>query len=105
MEFGFKIDDNIFEVIKKFGSILGINENILNFRFTEGTNYKLTNNGKIATRNEKRGFDCAIIGNRKIPKNKIIKWKLKINSGFKKEYLIGIGPKSINNENNFYVKC
>ena len=97
--------DDLIESINNYGSILEKNDHIFNFIFKEGTNYGVTNNGKIATRNEKRGFDCTIIGNREIPKNKISKWKLKINSNFNSAYIIGIGPENINKEKNFYTKC
>ena len=60
---------------------------------------------KIAIKNNERGFDCTIIGNKEIPKNKISKWKLKINSDFNKAFIIGIGPENINIEIDFFQKC
>ena len=66
---------------------------------------QFTNDGKIATRNNERGFDCTIIGNKEIPKNKISKWKLKINSDFNNAFIIGVGPENINKEKDFFQKC
>ena len=49
------------------------------------------------------------MGNKEIPKNKISKWKIKINNFEIKDntcnILIGIGPDNPNNEENFYMKC
>ena len=104
LDFESKIDDLI-ESIKNYGNIFENKGNIFNFIFKEGTNYVVTNDGKIATRNEERGFDCTIIGNREIPKNKISKWKLKINSDFNNAFIIGIGPENINKEKDFFQKC
>ena len=56
LDYEFKIDDNIFKSIKNYGSILENKEYIFSFRFKEGTNYTVTNDGKIATRNEKKGL-------------------------------------------------
>ena len=50
-------------------------------------------------------FNCTIIGDIEIPKNKICKWKIKINSDIKNALLIGIGPDNPNNEIDFYQKC
>ena len=54
-------------------------------------------------------WNCSIIGDREIPKNKIIKWKIRLNN-FEIEdnfwnILIGIGSNNLNNENNFHLKC
>ena len=98
----FKLEDNglniLLESIKKFGYIYENENNFFRFRFKEGKNYLLSNNGKIATRNNGYGFNCCIIGNKEIPKNKISKWKLKINSDITNAYLIGVGPDNPNNE-------
>jgi len=56
LDYEFKIDDNIFKSIKNYGSILENKEYIFSFRFKEGTNYTVTNDRKIATRNEKKGL-------------------------------------------------
>ena len=54
-------------------------------------------------------WNCTIIGDIEIPKNKISKWKIRINNFEIKSnswnILIGIGPYNPNNENNFYNKC
>ena len=60
MEFEYEID-GLMESIKKFGNILESNKHIFNFIFKEGTYYAVTNEGKIATRNEEKGFDCILM--------------------------------------------
>ena len=97
MNFEFKVDDNLFDTIKNYGNILDYNKHIFSFKFKEGINYTITNDGKIATRNEDKGFDCTIIGDKEIPKNEITKWKLRINSDLNNAYIIGIGPENIRN--------
>ena len=76
LDFESEIEDLI-ESIKNYGNILENNGNIFNFIFKEGTNYVVTNDGKNATRNNERGFDCIIIGNKEISKNKISKMETK----------------------------
>ena len=103
--------DDFLETIKMFGKI---NEddlsNRLDFRFKPGKNYIISNNGLIATKigggNE---WNCSIIGDKEIPKNKISKWKIRINN-FELKYntwniLIGIGPDNPNNKINFHRNC
>ena len=79
--------------------------NIFNFIFKEGKNYDVTKNGKIATRNNGKGFNCTIVGNKEIPKNKITKWNIKINSNITNSFIIGVGPDNPNNKEHFYEKC
>ena len=73
-------------------------------------NYIVSEGGLVATKNSGGGdWNCTIIGNKEIPKNKISKWKIKLNN-FKIEsnscnILIGIGPENINNDINFYDRC
>ena len=58
-------------------------------------------------------WNGSIIGNNELPRNKISKWKIKINNIAKYGYnsdnswnlLIGIGPDNINEERNFQRKC
>ena len=91
------------EKIKKFGDI---NQN--SFKFRAGTNYIVTNNGKVATKNKGgNDYNCTIFGDKEIPKNKISKWKIKLNSETKQSWdiLIGIGPDNPKDEINFYKKC
>ena len=47
-----------------------------------------------------------MIGDTPIPKNKISKWKIKLNSETKQSWdiIIGIGPNNPNNEKAFYKK-
>ena len=108
-------EDEINEFIKKikiFGEIelKKNNDNIFVFQFKEGKNYILSNNGLIATKNNGgNDWNCTILGNKEIPKNKISQWKIKINN-FSLKYnswnvLIGIGPDNPNNEEYFHKKC
>ena len=71
-------DDQIsqfIENIKSFGEIT----NQFKFRFKEGENYNVTNNGLIATKIGENKWDCIVLGDKEIPKNRISKWKIKIN--------------------------
>ncbi len=99
----------LLESIKNFGGITENDDDIQDFKFifNQGNHYLVTNNGKIATRNDgNNNFKCVIIGNKEIPKNKISKWKFKINSEITHSYIIGIGQNNYNNENEeFYKKC
>ena len=89
--------------IKKFGEI--IYEQTFKFKFKPGNNYDITNNGLIATKN--RGgdnFNCLVIGDKEIPKDRISRWKIRINKNKNKsknldDYYIGIGPKSFKGYN------
>lgn len=78
---------------------------IFNFIFKEGKNYDVTKNGKIATRNNGQGFNCTIVGNKEIPKNKITKWNIKINSNILNAFIVGVGPDNPNNEEEFFKEC
>ena len=100
------------ENIKNFGEIFEKerDEEELIFRFKPGTNYNLTNNGKVATKiSGGSSWNCTIIGDKKIPENRISKWKIRINN-FEIKFntwniLIGIGPDNPNNKNDFYYNC
>ena len=91
------------------------NNEYLKFNFKPGKNYTLSNNGLVATKTKGGSFwNCSVIGNIEIPKNKISKWKIRIkniennnNKLFQNLWnlLIGIGPDNINNEENFQRKC
>ena len=93
------------ESIKKFGNV---NEyELFRFKFASGTNYFITNNGLIATKNNGgASWNCVIKGDKEIPKNKISKWKIKINkdmSGNYSDIYVGIGPNKI--KGNLYDQC
>ena len=107
-----------FNIIKKFGEIKEQNElnaNIntlktLKFKFKPGQNYSVSNYGLMATK-DKGGdnWNCTIIGDKEIPKNKVSEWKIKI-TNFKIKnnsinIFIGIGPDNPNNETSFYHNC
>jgi len=81
------------EQIKTFGEV--INDDKFKFKFRPGSNYKVTNNGLIATKNSGgSAWNCIIYGDKEIPKNKISKWKIRINSdisGKLRDLYIGIG--------------
>ena len=110
MKFNIKDNEikNILDKIKSFGTI---SDNLLyKFKFKEGLNYTISNNGLIATKTSGGDlWNCTVIGDKEIPKNKISKWKIKINNFKIKNnswnILIGVGPKNVNNEDNFYNSC
>ena len=98
------------EKFKVFGQINENIENILKFKFRTGKNYRVDNNGLIATKIEGGDdWNCTIIGDKEIPKNEISIWKIKINNFEIKEntwnILIGIGPNNIKNEMDFCNQC
>ena len=98
--------NNFLVNIKKF---CNISCNIL-FKWKSGPNYTLSNNDLIATKIKGgSGYNCNILGDIILPKNKINKWKIKLkkytyrNSAW--TILIGVGPSNLNqNEINLYDK-
>ncbi len=95
--------------IKIFGRISNNFANIF-FKFKPGQNYSIINNGLIATKNNGGDdWNCTIIGDKEIPKNKISEWKIKITNFQIKNntwnILIGIGPDNPNNKMYFYDYC
>ena len=96
----------ILKNINEFGDIIDIKDNscIFKFKFKNGKNYILSKNGCIATKNEGgNDYNCTIIGKKEIPKNKISKWKIKLNKlSNNGNIFIGIGPDNPNNKNDFY---
>ena len=94
------------EEIIKFGGLDIFGKDTLIFGFKKGKNYEINEEGLVATKTGNgQEFNCTIIGDIEIPKNKICKWKIKINSDIKNVLLIGIGPDNPNNEIDFYEKC
>ena len=96
------------EKIKNFGDICS---DYLEFKWKKGTNYTLTNNDLIATKtNGGNNYNCNILGDIVLPKNKINKWKIKLKtylnpSGHNWDILIGVGPSNLNqSEYNLYNK-
>ena len=107
----FLLDDNeiknYLNEIKNFGCLFD-SEKIYKFQFKPGQNYIISNNGLIATKNNGgNGWNCTVFGDKEIPKNKISKWKIKLNSDTKQSWdiIIGIGPSNPNNEKEFYKNC
>ena len=104
-----KKEDEIIEFlekIKKFGEIID-EDSEYKFKFKAGNNYSVTQNGFLTTK-DKGGYswNCVIIGDKEIPKNKISKWKIKINTDVNKSYsdlYIGIGPNNF--KSNLYQEC
>ena len=95
--------------IKNFGQISNNFANTF-FKFKPGQNYSISNNGLIATKNNGGdNWNCTIICDKEIPKNKISEWKIKITNFQIKNntcnILIGIGPDNPNNKMNFYEYC
>ena len=98
---------NFLNEIKNFGSLYDA-ELIYKFNFRQGQNYTISKNGLIATKSDGgNAWNCTILGDKEIPKNKISKWKIKLNSDTRCSWdiLIGIGPNNPNNEKEFYKKC
>ena len=95
------------ENIKKFGKIFNEENDKFIFKFKPGNNYNISDNGLIATKSAKGGWNCVIIGDKEIPKEKISKWKIKINKNkFYRDNIdifIGIGPKLFKND--LYNEC
>ena len=92
-----ELPPEIIEYIKKFGEILNSERNNLNFRFIPGNNYTINKNGLLAIKNNGgNSFNCLILGDKEIPKNKVSQWSIKINKNKNPEIgidiLIGIGP-------------
>ena len=105
-------DEQIYDLeekIKKFGEIYNEVTNELKFKFKPGNNYNISNNGLIATKNNGGdNWNCVIVGDKEIPKDKISKWKIKINKYKTKaknnsDIMIGLGPKII--KGNIYDDC
>ena len=83
---------DLLENIKVFGKI-GEKETKFKFKFKKAQYYTITNNGLNVTKN-RDGWDGLVFGDKEIPKNKITKWKIKLNSNLNKAYddfYIGIG--------------
>ena len=60
----------------------------------------------MATKYGNTGWNCAIVGDKEIPKEKISRWKIKINKNVSTNYndfYIGIGPKSF--KGSLYNEC
>ena len=99
--------NNFLNEIKNFGSLFD-KELIFKFKFKQGQNYIISKDGLIATKSDGgNDWNCTIFGDKEIPKNKISKWKIKLNSETKQSWdiLIGIGPNNPKNIKDFYKKC
>ena len=91
--------NNFLENIKLFGKI-GKDEINFEFKFNKEEYYNINNNG-LSIIKSKDGWNGLIKGDKEIPKNKISRWKIKLNSNIRKDYddlYIGIG--TINSKNN-----
>ena len=89
------------ENIKSFGQL---GENKFIFKFMPNNKYTINNNGLSAIKNS-NGWDGVIIGDKEIPKNKISKWKIKLNSDLNISYddlYIGIGNNNVKSYNDFW---
>ena len=68
----------------------------------------MINNGLLATKNQGGdNWNCVIIGDKEIPKNKISKWKIQIKTDVYNGYSdlhIGIGPNKFN-KSVLYTQC
>ena len=104
--------NDIITKIMDFGQIMNENpeSNIFKFKFKNGKNYSLSENGLVATKTSGGKKYCIISGDRTIPKNKISKWKIKLinfefSGDFEYNILIGIGPEIKENSLDFYKEC
>ena len=106
-----ELKNNIDKMDKKINSLQNEDSSgTFKFRFREGKNYEIYDHGRIATKTSGGdNWNCTIIGDEEIPKNKLSKWKIKINNFEIKNntwnILIGIGPLNFNNYEPFYEKC
>ena len=95
--------NKLLEEIKKFGEI----NDKYKFRFRPGNNYTLSNNGLIATKSSGgNNWNCIVMGDKEIPKNKKSKWKIKLNTDISGNYYdlyVGIGPN--NPKGSLYEDC
>ena len=99
--------NQLLSIIKSSGQIL--DKYVFKFISKLNSNYQVSENGLIATKNGRNDWDCVIMGDREIPNNKISKWKIKlkyicdykINSW---SILVGIGPKN-DGSYNFHHNC
>ena len=94
------------EQIKKFGEIFNEEDEKFKFKFRQANNFNISKNGFMATKYGSDGWNCAIIGDKEIPKERISKWKIKINKNVSNNYndfYIGIGPKIF--KGNLYNEC
>ena len=68
------------------------------FKWKNGANYTLDENKLIATKiSGGDTYNCTIIGDKILPKNSIVSWKIKLKKFEKGFYLlIGIGPENLN---------
>ena len=95
---------------KKLFDLIMQNNKEFSFSFRKGTNYTLSNNGKIAEKTSGGDdWNCTIIGDKEIPKKKISKWRIKLKK-FKincntVNTFIGIGPNNPQNKTCFYNYC
>ena len=93
--------------IKKFGEIYNEADEKLKFKFKPGKNYIITNNDLVATKNNGGdNYNCVIVGNKELPKDRISKWKIKINKinkSYDRDIYIGIGPNSFKGD--LYDEC
>ena len=113
IEFKFIYDENllndILNKIRGFGEL--IQNSDFSFKWKSGPNYILSGNNLIATKNNGGYlYNCNILGDIILPKNKISKWKIKLKSFVNPNYdgcgiLIGVGPSNLNqNEENLFNK-
>ena len=96
--------------INDFGKF-GNNSKYLKFNWKNGPNYSLSKNNNIATKiSGGNCYNCNILGNIILPKNKISKWKIRLNKFLMNslnswDILIGVGPSNLNqNKSNLYAE-
>jgi hypothetical protein len=98
---------NIIKKINEFGEINN-NECEYKFKFKNGKYYTVSENGLVATKSSgNNGYNCIIYGDKEIPKNKVSKWRIKLEETKGSCHnMVGIGPQNNNNNiDNFYSEC
>lgn len=112
-EYDFSYEENeLYDILNKielFGDIKKCSDFL--FKWKPGKNYSLSCYNLIATKTSGgEGYNCNILGDIVLPKNKISKWKIKLrkyglSSNNDWDILIGVGPADMNqNEPDLYLK-
>lgn len=96
--------DEILEKIKNLGKFtINKNSEYITFKWKSGNNYSLSNDHRLATKiSGGDNYNCNILGDIILSKNKISRWKIKLNKfdfSFPWNILVGVAPSNINQNN------
>ena len=103
--------NDLLNKINKIINTISLSENNFNFHWKNGPNYILDENKLIGTKTSgSAGFNCILLGDKTLPKNSILSWKIKLKNfgeGSKNwNTLIGIAPENLNqNVSDPYNSC